>query len=380
FTKDGHTFAGWTIGTNDHAVGAQITIDGNVTVVARWTPNPHTVTYQAGTGQGADHPVSVVFGETHNLLSNTTTLFTKDGHTFAGWRIGTNDYAVGAPITISGNVTVVARWNPNPHTVTYELGIPEGDGVIGLPHIVDVFFGETHTLLSNTVTGFVNAGHTFVGWTINGVNFAVGADIVIDGDVTAIARWTTDLSVTFRFRDNNALDHEVVVPITFDQPIDPTVIADIMDQANVGYGEATQGFAFWGWFTDQELATSGRTLPSTSTNINAGQRRPVVGAMGFCYRYGFTISEALFTQYSQNNTIVLYAVWSLWGDVNDDDLVTFEDATLIQFYMALFPNIQLVRPAGDVTRTGSLTFEDATLIQFYVALFPNIHLGRPQNP
>ncbi|MCL2368629.1 MAG: hypothetical protein FWC72_06505, partial [Oscillospiraceae bacterium] len=123
-----------------------------------------------------------------------------------------------------------------------------------------------------------------------------------------------------------------------------------------------------------------RTLPSTSTNINAGQRRPALGTMGFCYRYGFTISETLFTQYSVSNNITLYAVWSLWGDVNDDDRVTFEDATLIQFYMALFPNIHLVRPAGDVTRTGSLTFEDATLIQFYVALFPNIYLGRPQNP
>ena len=380
FTKDGHTFAGWTIGTNDYAVGASITISGDVTVVARWTADPRTVTYQAGTGQGADHPVTVSFNDMHNLLSNTTTLFTKEGHTFAGWTIGTNDYAVGAQITVTDHVTVVARWTPNPHTVTYEIGVPLGDGVVGAPHIVNVVFGEQHALLSNTVTGFVNVGHSFAGWTINGVEYAVGANITIDGDVTAIARWTLDRTVTFRFRDNNALDHEVVVPIDFDQPIDPAVIADIMDQSGVDYGEGTQGFAFWGWFTDQELAASGRTLPSTSTNINAGQRRPALGTMGFCYRYGFTISETLFTQYSVSNNITLYAVWSLWGDVNDDDRVTFEDATLIQFYMALFPNIHLVRPAGDVTRTGSLTFEDATLIQFYVALFPNIYLGRPQNP
>jgi len=188
-------------------------------------------------------------------------------------------------------------------------------------------------------------------------------------------------TLTFHFRDNNRVDHVRSVPLVFDQPLDSAVLADIMAQTGLDYGEDTQAYAFWGWFTDQALTASWRTLSATSTSIGAGLRRPVVGTEGFCARYGFTISEALFEQYRQGNTINLHAVWSLWGDVNDDDVVDFDDATLLQMWVAIFPNIQLVLPAGNVTRTGGAPdFDDVTKIQGYVAQFSGIYLGRPCNP
>jgi len=188
-------------------------------------------------------------------------------------------------------------------------------------------------------------------------------------------------TVTFRFRDYNRVDHEEVVPITFDVPIPATVLDDIMDRAGLDYGEDTQVYAFWGWFTDQELEDSGRVRATTSTSINAGQRRPTLttcGSPGFCTRYGFTISEALFDEYEQDDTITLYAVWSIWGDVDDDDKITFDDWLYLAQWVALTPNTHIALPAGNVSRRSPHgLLDDASIIQAYVALFPGITLGRP---
>ncbi|MCL2368290.1 MAG: InlB B-repeat-containing protein, partial [Oscillospiraceae bacterium] len=378
FTRPGHSFAGWTIDGEDHAVGATITIGGDVTAVARWTPNQHTVRYEHGDGgSGGPYTVDVVFGEDYVLRFNTAPEFTRPGYNFVGWEIGGTELSAGDLITIDGDVTAVARWAWDSRTVTYKPGVGTGE-----PQTVAVATGATHSLLSNAATNFYHTGHIVVGWTIEDREYAVGEEITVTENVAAVARWGLAPTVTFRFRDNNQMDHEEIVQINFDEPIDPAVIADMMQRSGVNYGEAEQTYAFWGWFTDQVLEESGRVLPTTSTSINAGQRRPALvadGSPGFCARYGFTLSEEVFNDHrrEQENTIVLYAVWSLWGDVDDNDMITFEDATLIQRHVALFPDIHIALPAADVRRTGVVDFADATLIQRYVALFPDTFLGRP---
>jgi len=424
-TRDGWAWQGWwtapTGGTRVQNTTAVNTL-ATRTLYARWTENPldwQTITFDANGGNwpsGTATPVTrtvlrqiggapatyaqaLAFNAQDNLLDPALNRPTRDGYNWEGWFPATTG---GTRVLSSHNVstdltrTLYARWSRIPgewQTITFDAN--GGNWVAGTqtPVTRDVWRGNngTYARAFNDQDHLVNPDlnrptrddHSFVGWytaPTGGTRVLYTADISAGATRTLHARWSLDATITFHFRDVNRVDHTQVVPVVFGQPVDPVAIASIMNQAGLNYGADLQGYAFWGWFSDQELAASARTLPITSTSIGAGLRRPVVGTNGFCYRYNFVISEALFNSYRQGNTINLYAIWSLWGDVNDDDQVTFEDATLIQFYVALFPNINLVRPAGDVTRTGSLDFDDATLIQLYVALFPNIFLGRPQTP
>lgn len=167
----------------------------------------------------------------------------------------------------------------------------------------------------------------------------------------------------------------VEVPVTIGEAIDLTSVHAAMEDLEEAY-ELLAGYAFWGWFEDQELTASGRTRPATSESMNAGLRRPTVGTSGF--NFSQDITQLLFDELAQDGTIHFYAIWALWGDVNDDDQVNGADVNLLQRYILEFPNIALVREAGYVTRGATLTGADVNLLQRYVLEFPGIVLGRLQ--
>ncbi|MGO4549454.1 InlB B-repeat-containing protein, partial [Paenibacillus sp. 2TAB23] len=130
--KTGHTFAGWNtaangLGTN-YAAGSVLTMgNANVTLYAKWTLNPtYTVTYNENGSTGGTVPTdsgTYESGTSVTVLGNGSLV--RTGYTFAGWNTlvngsGTN-YAAGAALTMgNANVTLYAKWTPNPtYTVTY---------------------------------------------------------------------------------------------------------------------------------------------------------------------------------------------------------------------------------------------------------------------
>lgn len=68
-----------------------------------------TVTYaNGGHGTAPDPVTNIISGSTITLA----TMADVEGFRFAGWNDGTNDYAGGATYTVTGNVTMTARWTP----------------------------------------------------------------------------------------------------------------------------------------------------------------------------------------------------------------------------------------------------------------------------
>jgi hypothetical protein len=162
------------------------------------------------------------------------------------------------------------------------------------------------------------------------------------------------------------------------------LLADALAIGNI-YGVAnTPGHAFWGWFTDATLNGSGRT------NATSGLRRPALHNIcqiyegnnldrGFGDRLLMSIENAnsIFAIYNlfgnqHAGNIDLYAIWSLWGDVNDDDYVDIDDVGLLRNHVMMrdMPGvvIQLNQRAGDVLVDQHLDIDDVGLLRNYVMM------------
>lgn len=80
----------------------------------------YTVTFDANGGSGTIANISVEEGSEITLPKNT---FTKSSYIFAGWATsadGDVSYSDKAKITVTGNITLYAKWTAITYTITYE--------------------------------------------------------------------------------------------------------------------------------------------------------------------------------------------------------------------------------------------------------------------
>jgi len=167
----------------------------------------------------------------------------------------------------------------------------------------------------------------------------------------------------------------VTIPVTIGEPIDLTNLHAAMEVLEDEY-DMSIGHAFWGWFEDQVLTSSGRVRPDNSTSMSAGLRRPTVGTNGFDLSQ--VITQELFDEMAQTATIHFYAIWVLWGDVNDDDEVDPIDVNLLtQYVRGIYPAPAIVRAAADVMRDGNIDPLDVNILMQYVrGIYPPPILGQ----
>ena len=137
--------------------------------------------------------------------------------------------------------------------------------------------------------------------------------------------------------------------------------------------DPTSRFAHWGWFTEEALNASGRY--STERNVAAGLRRPVVGTTGFDVNQ--VITQEVLDRYARDGVIHLHSVWSLWGDLNDDDLVNSDDLRILTWHVGQqSPRPTLNLAAADVHRNGIVNSDDLRDLTWYVGqLSPRPVLG-----
>ena len=134
-------------------------------------------------------------GSTVTVLGNTGSLV-DTGYTFNGWNTAADgsgtSYLPGATFTISGNVTLYAKWSPNSDTVTYNRNGATG-GSVPVDGSSPYLSGSTVTVLGNT-GNLVNTGYTFSGWNTaangTGTSYAAGNTFTISGNTTLYAQWT----------------------------------------------------------------------------------------------------------------------------------------------------------------------------------------------
>ena len=144
FPRDGHSIVGWAVlpmGPVVYATNATVTLTSNLTLYAVWDDTACYITLDLNyEGAASGSPISVSSPYTYTPASPT-----RDGHTFLGWSTlptGPVEYAPGATITLTGDLTLYAVWDSSfsytktsesPKTATlngYLGNKPEGDLVI----------------------------------------------------------------------------------------------------------------------------------------------------------------------------------------------------------------------------------------------------------
>jgi len=169
-------------------------------------------------------------------------------------------------------------------------------------------------------------------------------------------------------------DAPVVIPVEIGRPLCPVTVADVTRRV---YGEGphdrNDGWAFWGWFTDAQLDSSGR--------VRDGHRRPTVGTMGF--DIDAVMTGAQLNPHAVNGNVDLYAIWIRWGDVDDNGRLDFDDMdSLSRTVSNLMPRPAINLAAADVNRDGNVDLNDLDMVSRYVSrLVPRAILGqRPVAP
>jgi uncharacterized repeat protein (TIGR02543 family) len=246
FSNPGFAFTEWTTSPNgagtSYGDGSQYNLaQGSVALYAQWTPLPtETASFSLSGGSGSVAPVAGSQGSQVTLPSGSG--LSNPGYTFTGWNTAADgsgtEYASGATITLTSDLTLYAQWAPDVYTVTYA----PGSGSV-VPASAQYTVGTTGLVLPAPTY----SGYTFAGWytAISGgalVGLA-GTTFSPTQDVTLYAQWTAN-----------------TYTVTYDASggtVSPTASTFTTGGAALSLPTPSNGLStFLGWFT----APSGGTL------------------------------------------------------------------------------------------------------------------------
>jgi uncharacterized repeat protein (TIGR02543 family) len=164
-TEVGCTFDGWQY--NGAVWNFETdTVEADATLVAKWTINQYTITFDTDGGSAVD-----AITQDYNTSVTAPSDPTKTGYTFAGW-----DKTIPSAMPAE-NVTVKAKWTVNQYTITFNT-----DG----GSAVDAITQDYNTAVT-APSDPTKTGYTFAGWDKT-IPSAMPAE-----DMTITAEWYADM-------------------------------------------------------------------------------------------------------------------------------------------------------------------------------------------
>ncbi|GAA0381857.1 InlB B-repeat-containing protein [Bacillus horti] len=231
---EGHTFSGWNTQSDGSgtAYAAESTFpmgSEDVTLYAKWNLDTYTVEFHVDGGSAVVSQTVVHGGQ----AVEPSPAPSKAGHTFDGWYTS-DDIEFDFSEEITGDITLYAKWNPDPvvYTVTFEV-----DGGSEVPSQT-VAHGEP---ASEPNPAPAKAGHTFGGWyTSDDIEFDFSEEIT--EDTTLYAKWNLDpvmYTVTFEVYGGSEVPSQSVAH--GEPAIEPNP------------APAKEGHTFGGWYTSSDI-------------------------------------------------------------------------------------------------------------------------------
>ena len=194
-TRAGFNFTGWYNGTDLYDFNTAVT--GDLTLKAGWAAKAqYTVKFDLNGGQGtAPADQTVLEGDKVTAPADPT----RTGYTFDGWYVGAS---TGNPTkwnfatdTVTGNITLWAKWTANTFTVVFDKNDANATGTMANQTFT---YGVSQNL---TLNAFSKSGYHFNGWNTaadgSGTMYANGAsvkDLAASGTVTLYAQWAQNSS------------------------------------------------------------------------------------------------------------------------------------------------------------------------------------------
>jgi hypothetical protein len=166
---------------------------------------------------------------------------------------------------------------------------------------------------------------------------------------------------------------------------DQAALAAALSRGNIYGAPNAPGHAFWGWFDAPTLNASNRTRLTPLGDM----RRPALADTCMLEVLLSSIENATTTaeisaifNNAHGGTFEIFAIWSLWGDVDDNDIVNAADLNLLRLYVTFGEIVPLNLRAANVVVDGHVNAADLNLLRLYVTfgnLLPTV-LGRPPQP
>ena len=206
---------------------------GNLTLVAKWTANTYTVTFNPNGGTVSPTTATVTYDSTYGSLPTPT----RTGYTFAGWwtaASGGTQITSSTKVTTASNHSIYAHWTANTYTVTFD---PNGGTVS--PTTATVTYDSTYGSLPTPT----RTGYTFAGWwtaASGGTQITSSTKVTTASNHSIYAHWTPKTyHVTYNSNGGTGNDYEVdiVYGETF-VLLDPT-------DSKLNYSRDDHVFSYW---------------------------------------------------------------------------------------------------------------------------------------
>ncbi|MBR3433629.1 MAG: leucine-rich repeat protein [Bacteroidaceae bacterium] len=185
-TRTGYDFAGWKLnGEGDALMTVTITkgSTGDLKYTATWTPIIYNIALTLNGGT-ADNPATYTIESAAITLNNPT----REGYTFAGWKLNGEGVAL-MSVTIvagsTGNKAYTATWTPVSYTISYDLA----GGSVASANPTSYNIESEDITLNNPTKDHYN----FAGWTGTGLDAATESVTITTGSTgnrSYTATWT----------------------------------------------------------------------------------------------------------------------------------------------------------------------------------------------
>jgi len=238
-TREGYTFNGWYLNGTKVTSTTIVKTASAHTLVADWTANTYTVTYDANGGEVTTLTKEVTYDLTYGELPTLE----REGYTFNGWYLGNIEITSLTIVKTSSDHTLVAKWTANTYTVTYDAN--SGELTTPTKEVTyDLAYGDLATP--------TREGYTFNGWYLNGTKVTSTTMVKTASTHTLVADWTANTyTVTYDANGGEVTtsNKEVTYDLTYGELATP---------------ERT-GYTFNGWYLGTNEITSS-TVVNTSNN------------------------------------------------------------------------------------------------------------------
>jgi uncharacterized repeat protein (TIGR02543 family) len=179
----GWAFTGWSGDATGIENPLEVTISGNITIIANFT-DEYTLDVSEGpigSGSVIVDPIQVTYqyGDVVTLTANPNA-----GWTFTGWSGDATGIENPVEVTITGNTSITAEFDQNEYTLTV-MGDPEGFGSVTIvPENSTYHYGDKITL---TAIPTLDWGFAYWGGDASGMENPV--TVTIQGDTSITAYW-----------------------------------------------------------------------------------------------------------------------------------------------------------------------------------------------
>ncbi len=178
------------------------------------TGTTHTVTFKLDENGETYLVVPVLNGNTVSSVLNVTEP-SRTGYTFAGWKTGTDDFALDSPI--NQDTIVWAEWTANKYKVTFNA-----NGGSVTPTSIEVTFGASYGEFGASYRDLPEPsriGYTFAGWYLGDVPVTKDTPVSTASDHELTAKWTAvDYRINFHFGESRTETFEAAYGTTIDYP------------------------------------------------------------------------------------------------------------------------------------------------------------------